>query len=1001
MKFLALLLLVFNSSFSLANARDHISYIDFVQMDKSQQHEVIKMLQRFSSHTEYIQNFVIKKNSKNKKRTSYVDFFLNQFKAYAGAKRHDPGEKKSCFFGGWLSHMYDNNNNPDGVMRNLCAHPARLSYDADSGEKRESIFENHGVSANRNSYNEQTKDMAIASGQYYDDLQKEIVQQGKSVNKVTIKENEDGTFELGVNSYTNEENVSARAELAQDKCSTPRDIICNPMVYGKFENGPFCVPKKNDNAYNTSFLCEKAVQWVRDTHPDKYDGVMDQAVQAATANPALFNHTVISMYDNCMCNGKGYSNYTDPTYSDMVYRTRTCVAIINSTKNILGKFSNRSCSMFQTDKLGEVSNMSLFFKRAYKHLNDSVVEMDAGEMSISDMNTYYQRDQISQRRQEVSRINDISGNRFALLSQNRETTDPENLACPISMEENKEGQISVNGVPNLASMTEKISVSYKIDSQDVVLTSGDVTVELVGDNEIPNLNLTALNAINGKVELEVPLVILSQYTLRFTVNKSETTDSANHGVGGPNFSCEFTSSIADGLTSITPTNSLSLSGGGDPINGIDNVSYEIEYGGNTVALGESGIDLGDTDPASIKVWATIAGVADKQLCNGEVVQADRQSLQAEMERDAVEFLANIDVTLVNGEDPIALVKENPTEGQTVLSHSIDQEGITIDLRPGANGAMDVAAPIFHDKEYTITFTTNHDGVEKSVQKTIAPQEVKCTLSGLSVSEPQADGQDSVISIFLSINSGERNISLGKGDSATITYGDIALEESAGDPRDDGKIEFTASAESLPEGQSIAGSVIVTKLGASAINCEAPSTPEIDERRIDTTETVAQCRISTEISSEDNSKAVLKATVSYKGADDEEAQNLDTDAKLSDAGISITWSKQTSAPQDSNPDEMVGGSADQEQREPASAGKGVELTVNKGASDVVYVASVSGSGDNGCSSQNNITVKAQEATSTSTEEESPALDNNVNWSGPQAPGRAPRRRRRGLMFRGTR
>jgi hypothetical protein len=306
--------------------------------------------------------------------------------------------------------------------------------------------------------------VASESGEYYDELQKQLKDNQGSFTKISINEDlQAGKFQVQLNREGKNVETGDPSEAA---CSVPDDIICNPMVYGLYKGGPFCVPKKSDDAYNTSFLCAKALEKVKEIDgEDEYNNTLDAAVDESIKRPRLFNNTLINLYDTCMCKGESYA-YTDASYSRMVYNSRTCVAILNSTKNILSAIGrNNKCNEFETDNMGAVSDMAIFFNRAYKHVNSEVEELN-NNYSLAAIDTLYNGDR-SKRYQEEHKIRAIRGPLDDLREQNQVGDDASKKACPISMDEDaKKVKILISGVPDLNTMTDNVVINFEVNGRE-------------------------------------------------------------------------------------------------------------------------------------------------------------------------------------------------------------------------------------------------------------------------------------------------------------------------------------------------------------------------------------------------------------------------------------------------------------------------------------------------------------------------------------------------------
>lgn len=997
MKYLLSTILLIISAQSIARAGEQITYFDFVMMEKEQKREVIKLVQKYSAQAEYIQNYVLKESSKKKKRTSYVDFFLNQFKAYAGTTEHDEPERKTCFYGGWLSHSYvnaDYTRRNDGVRVGLCANPARLNYNAASDPSDENIFTSHVN--DRTNFNEDTAPIAVRSGLYYDELQAEVKQSGKVVNKIIISpNNDDGTFDLSINQYVR--TTSNRGNSQEETCSTPKDIICNPMVYGRHNGGLLCVPKLSNDAYNTSFLCEKALLHIKAQSEDAYNNALDAAVTEAQNRPTLFSNTLVNMYDTCICRGTAYEGYTDSNYANSVYNTRTCVAIINSSRNILKKIGeNEACSSFDRSDLGEVSNMSLFFNRAYNHLNSVALGLE--DISPQNINNFYSgNNSNSAKRAEEERITRVANPVYESLRLNVRNDDPDTQVCPISMDEIKEGSVQLSSVPDLTNMIETITIGYKIDGQIVDINPGDVSISLI--NQIDGIALGDLTDAGNNVTFTAPLLIAQNYRINVTVNKNNTSNSGIHFVNGLGVACNFTSEVlGDGTTQINPSNSLSVNNNQN-VDALTDIAmtYEIKVGDaeNTAFTPGSAIDLrgGNTE---VKLFGLIEGMENPIECNGQVIAGDQLAITVNKgEADKVNMNIRLDVNLMNGNEMLSLALDQQQDVDAHLEIETIPAGITYN---DGHGLLDdgktfkLNAITYHDRAYKIVFKTTYNDQEvRSEEIDIPQQTIDCVLSNYT--PPQGSNGHSLL---LELKVGDSPLDPSIEKVVSITYGEAIEFSEVGVSDNANQIEYTA-AGTPGDGDRIVGSVSIPSLSESPIQCTGP---DIDNTEPDETEeVVATCNINTSKGEVADGKVKLSAVITYKRPDEDEVTINSADL-LSEYGASINWSKSSAVTDD---EETISSGT----RTPANAGSGIEIEVPVTADEVRYSASVSGlEGIESCGGSEAIVVQAGETTTdpevpTPTDNSFEVDNSGINWQAPQAPQGAPRRMRRGLMFRGNR
>lgn len=991
MKLFLLITLLINSTLSLAIAREHITYIDFVTMDKESQREVIKMIQNYYTTSENVQNYYIFKNRKLDKKTTFLDLIFNQFIAHADENGFDEPERFTCFYGGWLSQIYINKSSfrKTGDRNPVCANPARLSYSqVADGDKNENIFQDY-MNADTN-FNEESKNVAIKSGEYYDELQNELKSNPTSFTKISIDEDlEAGKFQIVLNK--DGKNVET-GETSSESCSVPDDIICNPMVYGNYKGGPFCVPKKSDDAYNTSFLCAKALEKVKEIDgEDEYNKTLDAAVAESVKRPELFSNTLINLYDSCMCKGESY-NYTDSNYASSMYNSRTCVAILNSTKNILSAIGrNNSCAAF-TENISAVSDMSLFFNRAYQHVNAEVNELN-NNYSLAAIDTLYNGDR-SKRYQEENRITAIRSSLEDIREQNQGGDDASKKSCPISMDEDaKVANVNLAGNPDVSSMTDTINVSFEVNGETVQLTEGDVVVKLKQVNNTPGgniegLNLEGLSYAGGSASITVPMKYSDVYILEFDVTNNGVSGSKTYNVMklSPVCDANFTATNEGYTVNVSANRSIAGTDGSAVIS--DGITYNVKLGDADIAYTE-GTPIQLPEGASsdqLKMFATIDGIDEPLECNGTSVDSTGLIL----ERDDIasddlfeNFKDTFNLKLTEGQSTsIALVLENATAEQGTLSEAALAEEGSGSFEKKQNGDnVKIIADQYFDKTYQIKFTATKGDKTGELIVTIPKKELTC-----EIKNKQIDG--SSVTVDVEIKAGNKGLSHSIEPTLALKIGDTIFSK-IGDAN-------SYLAQSVPDAdleKEIAGTLNIASLGVNDLACSFEKGEVVDP--VDPVANL-DCSLETEIVG-DGKSVQLKASGVFK--------NGDQDIKLGEDdlpdGYSFQWVRISErAPASEETEEVVEGEAAGTTEENFNSNFVADAAKTSNIQNFTAIISKP-DGETLCSK--GLQLAAIDGNDkTPTEEEAPVAPTTYGTMPPgQAPQPIPTHRVRGRMYGGNR
>jgi len=995
MKILLAFTLLINCTLTLATAREHITYVDFVLLEQEQKREVIKLVQDYFLTSENVQNYIEfeeKNKSQSKKRTSFTKYLYNQFVAYAGTDSNDD-VRKSCFYGGWISQYYINKSNTQkhGAKFPVCANPMRLSYSSEAKEPNENIFTNLGVNDNTN-FDDRSKNAAIESGQYYDELQAELKTAGKKFIKIGLSESGD-PLDLDLHTVT-------VGQVGEHGCNPASNIICNPMVYGRLDGAPFCVPKKSDDAYNTSFLCAKALDKVKtDQGEAVYNSVMDAAVSESLKKPKLFENTLINLYDSCMCKGSSYS-FVDEDYASSMYNSRTCVAVLNSTKNIIHAVSrNNKCDAYSGGNLGEVSKMSTFFKRAYQHVNSEVSELN-NTFSLGTINSVFNGDK-SKRNIEQSRIRAIR----SPLKRLREDADAlnvaENKSCPISMDDDaKETELAVSGERNIETKTEKLTITFKINNEKVNINDGELTATLSQVNgarggSVDGLDLSKITYSDGIANLIAPLNFSDDYTIDFSVSSNSQTGNASHNIARLSSSCSAEFSGEGAATTINVTASaIASSSQSAPITEDIIYFYKIGAQGDEIEFSSgSTVDLSqNTDLSNIAVFARLKGDESLITCDGKVNEANLILAKHNDETKHLELVHTFDVSLKKSNEVIKLSKSEQTDDKSKLSFEVIGEGLEpgVELIEKEDGMMSIIAQTYIDKTYKLKFNSTLGDLSATPLEVTIPQvPLVCKLLNFKI-----DGKN--VSVDAQVLLGEKELTqaLKEKQNFSIKYGNDKLEKQ-GTPTESIQ-KFSAELAQISDEAQLVGTLSMDGVTSAPINCSVPKNDDDEDTPIvDLTADGNSCTIEVKESDSTNEKVTLSAIITINSKDGE-TKKIETDSDKPAEGLEFKWIQVATGerePSAADQEEMIvdQDATDQSSNNGTEKATTLAMSVNKGDAKIKYEAIASGSavGDSGCS-------KVIEIDKKSTVAEQPKL----NYGSQGSPGITPAQMKQKHRVRGN-
>lgn len=352
----------------------YISYSKFVHMPYEQQAKTIIVIQEYL--TEYENQQIKGAKNKDSQYHTYLkilNFFVNT--AHAAASQRD--SQYLCYYGGWQSMMF----------QGRCMHPKHLGRV--ETQKRIDKME----------ISKETKDFLK-----------------NDIGRAYYSQSRSSASALQVGS-TNDSKAFELKEV--QSCAGPDEIICNPQVYGVHQGGkPFCVSGNKSFGINTSYLCAKANQVVKDEEGEQaYKKMMKEIIDGAIA-AGNTNHLMSSMrmmYEMCLCSGDStvvgkdesddlQTHTLNYAYAQKMFYSRTCLGVLNQTQQIVEsiKKNDVACTKIGKTSLMEpsIKKWDWFLNQSYKYVNDeleslknaSSVDLLSGKITRSDLDKIHESD---------------------------------------------------------------------------------------------------------------------------------------------------------------------------------------------------------------------------------------------------------------------------------------------------------------------------------------------------------------------------------------------------------------------------------------------------------------------------------------------------------------------------------------------------------------------------------------------------------------------------------
>ncbi|MBC77498.1 MAG: hypothetical protein CME64_15955 [Halobacteriovoraceae bacterium] len=349
----------------------YVSYPDFVQMPREKKIEVIEMVQDYIVESEYQSRLLLKKHSP---KYTWWDKAIQSFNAYAAGA--SAVENPSCMYGGWLSVAYKNSR-----QRLLCSNPKKIRSGRTDYERKARL----GMVKDKKLLEE----MQLSSELYQDSY--DNIKKGEYV-MIDFKTQGGLSVQLHPSPH------SKRPCQVEKK----GDIICNPTIFGAPEGKPLCVPgDENKRGFNSSYLCQQAVKLIKEKGLGEktkmengtskvYNDMMDVLISKSIADDAHRKHFLNNlqrMYNMCMCardaDYNSNKNVINQEFAQKMFNTRTCVGVLNQSREVLKKVSASSCNVISED---DGFNWDNFLEKALVNLNNELDVLDKIANSVTSLN---------------------------------------------------------------------------------------------------------------------------------------------------------------------------------------------------------------------------------------------------------------------------------------------------------------------------------------------------------------------------------------------------------------------------------------------------------------------------------------------------------------------------------------------------------------------------------------------------------------------------------------
>ncbi len=313
----------------LASSDQYIDETDFTLMTYSQKVETIRMVHKFLSEHEYISR--VDEFSSKKKYSLYQKIWNKLISnAYAQIDVGSVNMGKTCYYGGWISVM----------VNGKCSHPKRLTAE----------FINRQVPKSSNSDLNQLL-LKNVSARVYDQNASSFKVVKGSDNKITL-------------------DTASTASA----CNGPREIICNPLVYGTVDGKNICVSGNNAWGLNSSYLCSEAIESLPSEQKNKVFQDIIKNSNADSDNKDGFFFTLRAMFDMCLC--KGDSKTVNSQYSERMFYSRTCYAVLKQAEALRKDLQTYACQNLDEKTTPDgVKTWKQFLNEAGKVLEQQVSQL--------------------------------------------------------------------------------------------------------------------------------------------------------------------------------------------------------------------------------------------------------------------------------------------------------------------------------------------------------------------------------------------------------------------------------------------------------------------------------------------------------------------------------------------------------------------------------------------------------------------------------------------------
>lgn len=351
--------------FQAANAREHITYEDFIHMDQKSKYEIIQMVMEYITLLEgqgpqaeigrsrkfvHINPEEIKKIWNFFIQTAYADDSSQVFTPVLTVEEMQENSQHLCIYGGWVS-FYDPITKSQSGDTGVCVHPSQI-----------------------------TNRVKSTGAKIPDNIKKKLEEQQAQYNR-----------------------------FAKGNCAGTEKLACSPSYFGTQDDkgtaicadGNAAVGKSNQSSnnlknVNTSLQC---MLKVNEQTKDGKNEILDRLIKNIESKEGAknFKTNLQLMYSACLC---GDGKFINKSYNDRIFLHRTCYGIILQTEGLLKNLSssNISCKELSALDFSEVANMTDFTTAVYKSIREKFTAEDYAKFSKNDYNDKSDREHIEKRK---------------------------------------------------------------------------------------------------------------------------------------------------------------------------------------------------------------------------------------------------------------------------------------------------------------------------------------------------------------------------------------------------------------------------------------------------------------------------------------------------------------------------------------------------------------------------------------------------------------------------